>query len=467
MAAAACRTTSASPTPTRMRARCASPTAPTRCTATRLPSWNWASRRPSPRHLPSAATADALVLGAGIVGISVALHLQKRGRATLLIDRRGAAEETSFGNAGLVQREGVYPYGFPHDFGALFRYGLNRTIDAHYHPSAIPALAAFLWRYWHHSRPRRHAIIARIYAQLINHCLEEHETLIDECGAEDLVRRTGWMKAFRTERERDKRFAEAECWKRDFGLNGRTLDAAELQRVEPHVAPVLVGALHWTDPLAVFDPHALALAYLGLFERLGGRFVQANAAALEPAPTGWRLRTVDGPVAARDIVVALGPWSDVVTRRLGYDLPLAVKRGYHMHYRAAGRAVLNHPILDAERGYFLAPMRRGIRLTTGAEFALRDAIRTPVQLGRAEPIARNLFPLAERLDTEPWMGSRPCTPDMMPVIGPAPRHKGLWFAFGHAHHGLTLGPVTGRLVAELVCGERPFVDPSAYRAERF
>ena len=79
-------------------------------------------------------------------------------------------------------------------------------------------------------------------------------------------------------------------------------------------------------------------------------------------------------------------------------------------------------MLDTERGYFLAPMRRGIRLTTGAEFALRDAIRTPVQLGRAEPIARDLFPLAERLDTEPWMGARPCTPDMMPVIGPAPRH---------------------------------------------
>ena len=79
----------------------------------------------------------------------------------------------------------------------------------------------------------------------------------------------------------------------------------------------------------------------------------------------------------------------------------------------------------------------------------------------------NLFPLAERLDTEPWMGSRPCTPDMMPVIGPAPRHKGLWFAFGHAHHGLTLGPVTGRLVAELVCGEPPFVDATAFRVDRF
>jgi D-amino-acid dehydrogenase len=408
--------------------------------------------------------ADALVLGAGIVGISVAVHLQKRGRATVLVDRRGAAEETSFGNAGLVQREGVYPYGFPHDFGALFRYGVNRTIDAHYHPSAIPKLAGFLWKYWNHSKPARHAEIARAYSQLINHCVEEHEALIGEAGAQALVRPTGWMKVFRTARERDKRFAEAERWQAEFGLNFRVLNERQIQEVEPHLAPVLVGALHWTDPLAVVDPQALALAYLDLFRRLGGQFVQGNAAALEE---GWTLRTVDGVVAARDVVVALGPWSDVVTRRLGYDFPLAVKRGYHMHYRAAGHAVLNHPVLDHERGYFLAPMRRGIRLTTGAEFALRDAIRTPVQLGRAEPIARELFPLAERLDTEAWMGSRPCTPDMMPVIGPAPRHRHLWLAFGHAHHGLTLGPVTGRLVAEMVCGERPFVDPTAYRADRF
>ena len=411
--------------------------------------------------------ADAVVLGAGIVGISVAVHLQKRGRATVLVDRRGAAEETSYGNAGLVQREGIYPYGFPHDFGALFRYSFNRTIDAYYHPTAIPRLAPFLWKYWHHSRPARHKAIAHQYARLIEHCLTEHEALAAEAGAQELFRRTGWMKVFRTARERDVRFAEAERWRGEFGLNYRTYDARTLQGLEPHLAPVLVGALHWVDPLAVFDPQRLALAYLQLFEKLGGRFVQGNAASLYADAGAWRMRTVEGPLAARDAVVALGPWASVVTRMLGYDLPLAVKRGYHMHYRAAGRAVLNHPVLDHERGYFLAPMRRGIRLTTGAEFALRDAIRTPVQLGRAEPIARNLFPLAERLDTEPWMGSRPCTPDMMPVIGPAPRHKNLWFAFGHAHHGLTLGPVTGRMVAEMVCGEQPFIEPTAFRADRF
>jgi D-amino-acid dehydrogenase len=413
------------------------------------------------------ARHDIVVLGAGIVGICVALHLQKRARSVVLVDRRGAAEETSFGNAGLIQREGVYPYGFPHDFGALLRYGFNRTIDAHYHLSALPKLAPFLWRYWHHSRPARHAEVARRYAKLIEHCVTEHEALIAESGAGELVRRVGWMKVFRTARERDLRFAEAERWQREFGINRRQLDARALQEEEPHLAPVLAGALHWTDPISVQDPQGLALAYLKLFERLGGRFLQGNAASLEAEGAGWRLRTAEGPLQASGAVIALGPWADGLTRALGYDLPLAVKRGYHMHYRAAGEAKLNHPILDVERGYFMGPMQRGIRLTTGAEFALRDAIRTPVQLGRAEPIARDLFPLAERLDNEPWMGARPCTPDMLPVIGAAPKHRNLWFAFGHAHHGLTLGAVTGRLVAQMVTGEETFVDPAPYSAARF
>src|SRR6188472_101209 len=130
---------------------------------------------------------DAVVLGAGIVGICVALHLQKRGRSVVLVDRRGAAEETSFGNAGLIQREGVYPYGFPHDFGALLRYALNNTTDASYHFDAIPKIAPFLYRYWMHSRPARHEAIARQYAPLIEHSVDEHMALATEAGATGLI----------------------------------------------------------------------------------------------------------------------------------------------------------------------------------------------------------------------------------------------------------------------------------------
>jgi D-amino-acid dehydrogenase len=318
-----------------------------------------------------------------------------------------------------------------------------------------------------HSRPARHHAVAQKYAKLIEHCVSEHDALAIEAGATGFMHRAGWLKLFRTERERDKRFAEADRILPEFGVNYDKLDAAAVQAMEPHLAPCLAGALHYTDPVSVDDPQGLGLAYLRLFESLGGTFVQGNALSLEQDTAGWRMRTAQGPLTAGSAVIALGPWADVLTRSLGYELPLAVKRGYHMHYRAAGEARLNHPVLDMERGYFLAPMVRGIRLTTGAEFAMRDAIKTPVQLGRAEPIARDLFPLAERLDTEAWMGARPCTPDMLPVIGRAPRHPSLYFAFGHAHHGLTLGAVTGRLVAEMMTGEAPFVDPAPYSPARF
>jgi len=146
---------------------------------------------------------------------------------------------------------------------------------------------------------------------------------------------------------------------------------------------------------------------------------------------------------------------------------MAVKRGYHMHFRERPGGGLSRPVLDADVGYVLAPMRQGIRLTTGAEFADRDAPPTPVQLDRLMPAAKGLFPLGEAVEPTPWMGRRPCFADSRPVIGPAPGQAGLWLAFGHAHWGLTLAAITGRLVADLVTKAAPVVDPAAFAAERF
>jgi D-amino-acid dehydrogenase len=112
-------------------------------------------------------------------------------------------------------------------------------------------------------------------------------------------------------------------------------------------------------------------------------------------------------------------------------------------------------------------MEQGIRLTTGVEFAARDAPPTPVQLDRVLPAARKLFLLGERIEPKAWLGARPCFPDSRPIISRAPLHGGLWLAFGHAHWGLTLGPVTGRLIAELVSGAAPFCDPKPFSADRF
>ena len=287
-----------------------------------------------------------------------------------------------------------------------------------------------------------------------------------EAGITPLLRKTGWIKVFRSHRTFEHSLVDAEALKA-YGIRFDVLDGEGLRNREPHVSEVLVGGIHWLDPATVPDPSAVAKGYAELFVRRGGRFLKGDARSLAPSGDEWVLQGEGGPLHARAAVLALGPWSDDIYRPLGYRLPLAVKRGYHMHYRATGNAVLNHPVLDTDGGFVLAPMTRGIRLTTGAEFAARDAPPTPVQIGRTEPRAREIFPLGTRVDPEPWLGRRPCLPDMRPVIGPAGRHKGLWFAFGHNHHGFTLGPVTGRLLAEMMTGETPFTDPRPYRADRF
>jgi len=411
-------------------------------------------------------TADVVVLGAGMVGVSAALHLQARGRDVAIIDRHGAAGlETSFGNAGLIERSSLFPYLFPRDPRRLALYALNLLPEAHYHVSAIPEFGPWLLRYWRESAPERVAKNAAAVRPLIENCVSEHQALVEMARSGDLLRKSGWLKAFRSEAAFAIGAREAEKL-RGYGLRVDILDAAAVHAREPALAP-LAGAAHFLDTMSIDDPSRLAQSYADLFVARGGRFLSGDARSFGESGDGrWSVETHDGMLAAKDMVVALGPWSGEIFRPLGYAIPLGFKRGYHMHYAQSG-APLRHPVLDAENGYVLAPMTRGVRLTTGAEFARRDAPPTPVQVDVCEKIARSFAPLGERLDAKPWMGARPCLPDMLPVIGPAPRHPGLWFDFGHAHHGVTLGPVSGRLLAEMMTGETPFTDPAPYSVLRF
>jgi D-amino-acid dehydrogenase len=411
--------------------------------------------------------ADVVVLGAGIVGVSAALHLQQRGRDVVLIDKNDlAGQETSYGNAGLIEAASVFPYIFPRDIGQILRYALNRSGDVHYHFSDLPVFLPWLVRYFLASSPQRALRSAMAALPLIQRSLVEHEALIAQAEVPDLLRRTGWIKLFRSDATMAKGISALER-DRAYGVEAEILDRNAIAAREPGLSGDFAGAIHWPAPGFVPDPGELVKAYAALFKRKGGRSMVGDARTLAPWAGGWRVAGGGGTVVSREIVVALGPWSDLVFRPLGYAIPLGVKRGYHLHLKPRGNAVLHHPVLDTDRSYLLAPMNGGIRLTTGAEFARRDAPPTPVQIERALPLARGLFPLGEAVDAKPWMGARPCLPDMLPVIGKAPRHPGLWFDFGHQHHGLTLGPATGRLLAEMMTGEEPFADPKPFAAERF
>jgi D-amino-acid dehydrogenase len=411
---------------------------------------------------------ETIVLGAGMVGVSIAWHLARRGRSVLLVDRRPPGRETSFGNGGLIQREAVRPYPFPRELGKLLAVLPNRRVDIRYSLRGMLESVGPLFSYWRHSAPGRHARIIPEYASLIALSTQEHEPMIEAAGAQALVKKDGWLEVYRHQAELEERAAEARDAAERFGVTHELLDRAGLQRREPVLSDSAVGAIHWTNAWSVADPGDLVAAYAQDFQRGGGRFLQAEIQSVAQVGEGWRVATDAGSHDAQDVVVALGPWAGGWLKALGYRLPTFVKRGYHMHYAAPDDQRLHYSLLDAEVGYILAPMRTGIRLTTGAELERLDSPPHHEQLAAAERVARELYPaLGERLDAEPWKGARPCLPDMKPVIGPAPRHAGLWFAFGHGHQGFTLGPVTGRVIAEMMEGETPVVEMSPFRADRF
>ncbi len=412
------------------------------------------------------ARTDAIVLGAGIVGTSVALHLAKRGMAVALVDRAGVGEETSYGNSGVIEGSTILPPAFPSSLTGLLRVALKRASEANYHLSFLPQVAPWLMAFRANSRPQRIAETARLNRPLFARALAEHETLMAESGATQYLRNTGWMKLYRSERA----FADLEpefALAREFGLPLDALDAAGARKLEPSLNPVFKRVVFWPKAASVSNPLAVTRAYAARFAKLGGITLNGDARSLHRAGRGWRVETDEGALDAPEVVVALGPWAPDLLKPLGLKLPMAVKRGYHRHFRAEGEAMLARPVVDVEYGYLITPMEQGIRLTTGAEFAARDAAPTPVQFDRLMPQARKLFPLGERADDKTWVGSRPCFPDSRPVIGRAPGLSGIWLAIGHAHWGLTLGPITGVLLGQMMAGETPFCDPKPYMAERF
>ena len=413
-------------------------------------------------------THDTIVLGAGMVGVGCALHLQARGQAVALLDRRAPGLETSYGNAGIIQREAIAPYALPRDLGFLLSGTTNQRVDVRYHAGDAARMLGPLWAYYRNSAPGPYRRISREYETLIALSLDTHTQLMTDADAHGLVASQGYLMLYRSERELQSFFEVADERAR-HGVNHIKLTGADVAREEPSLVGAFAGAVRWTDPIAISSPGDLVQAYARLFQRRGGAVHLGDAMTLRNTDAGaWQVDTIDEKtLEAKQVVVALGPWTLQLTSRFGYTVPMIPKRGYHMHYARLPGKPLHSTVIDAEYGYVVAPMKDGLRLTTGAELASVDAPRTPTQIDAAEKIARQNFPLGDRVDAEPWMGTRPCMPDMKPVFGAVPDVPGLWCAFGHGHQGFTLGPVTGELLAAMMTGATPRVDVRPFSPERF
>jgi len=412
---------------------------------------------------------DTLVLGAGIIGTSAAWHLQNSGQKVALLDRGLPGLGASFGNAGLIERSSVIPYHFPRRLRDVLCYATNRQAAMRYDLAYLPKIAPWLYQFWRHSSPKNLGLAADAMLPLIERSVDEHDVMIAAAGLQHLRRKQGWIEIFRGA----KVFEQAKAELADlsaYNLQSNVLDAAALREREPGLGDGLVGAIHWLDPHTITSPGALVAGYCQHFIAQGGQFFQGDANSLTgKGGSHWQVETQAGTIEAKNVVIALGWESGKLIKKLtGKKLPLAVKRGYHRHYKQPERRELQHSLCDTQGGFVLAPMDKGLRLTTGIEFSHPGSAPNDSQLRRCEQIARRYCDLGEPIMQEIWLGRRPCLPDMRPIIGPVDERAGLWANFGHAHHGLTLGPVSGLLLTQMMLGqEKPFTAPAPFSFKRF
>ena len=402
---------------------------------------------------------DVIVVGAGMVGVSTAIHLLKRGRNVLLLDKRGIAQETSYGNSGIIESSYVLPFAPPHwkNIPAIM-LGLNPYARISY-PDGISQIPWMLRFYWE-SRKTARSESGAAMRPLVENAVSEHESIMRAANASQYISDQGRIKLHRSQQSFKNAAYERKAIK-EYGVPFDILSAKELQEIEPDIKPNFHTAIRLKDSKRYTNPAKAIQSAAKWFVEQGGTYQTQSVTSLHSRHGQWHVNEH----TADNIVICAGPWSNQLLKPLGHNFPLGVKRGYHQHFKS--NASLNYALVDADEGYLICPMEQGMRITTGAEFANMDTKQNPIQIAQALPKAREIIDIGEQAEEGAWIGTRPCTPDSLPIIGESSQHKGLWFNLGHGHCGITAGPASARLTAELITNEKPFCDPLPYSAERF
>ena len=412
----------------------------------------------------TAHQTDVAVLGAGIVGVSVAFAARQRGLSVVLIDRREPGSETSYGNAGVLSSGSIVPLNQPSLWKLLPKYLTNRHPALRWDPAWAIRNVDWIARFLANTTSARVKPRAAALHGLIRASLKLHREWIVSADAAQRIRETGWLRVWRSAGDSAAKAEQALL--AEYGIPSELLDRQALSALEPGIVPVYQAGLLHTDTASVDSPGAVVKAYARAFVGAGGHIRRSDIKAIAREGDGWRVMLADGAIVARHVVVALGPWSAELLRPLGYRVPLASERGYHQEFKPNPARTLRRPIHDSDGAFVMTPMENGIRITTGVQLTARDAPSSFAQLEAAIPLARSVAEFGEAVG-EPWRGARPTLPDSLPMIGPAPRHPRLWLAFGHQHIGFTTGPATGAAIAAMIGGSPPPFDTAPFAPGRY
>lgn len=411
-----------------------------------------------PRH--------AAVIGAGIVGVCTAIELRRRGLNVTLIDRGEPGAACSFGNAGILGIQSCVPFALPGIASTVPRMLFDRQGPLVVRREGFARTLPWAWRFLRGAYDGRVSARADAMKALYSNALDLHEGMAREAGVADLIRETYYLHAYKRADEFNVETGLAWKLRRERGARITVLKGGAIRELEPEISEIYTHAVRFGPIGHAANPFRLTEAYAGHFARMGGVFKRANVLRLVPGEPRSTIMTDQGDVTADMIGIAAGSWSLKLLEPLGVTFPLIAERGYHLTFADPG-IKLQHVLNEPSRHVAISSMEMGLRIAGTEELGDPDAKPDWRRADALRSVVAAMLPHADLSRSTRWMGPRPGTPDSLPVIDLIPGHRNIVVATGHGHLGLTGGPMTARLAAALLTGERTNLDLAPYAIERF
>ena len=411
------------------------------------------------------AQRKIIVIGAGIVGVSSAIWLRRAGHEVTLVDKGEPGMGASYGNGCILASCSMVPVTAPGLIARGPAYLLNPDFPLFLRWGYLPRLVPWLVKYLSHANLGDTRRIARALTTIVGDSLQQHQALTAGTSAAKWVCESEYNFVYA---DRAAYQADALAWelRREAGFTPEIIEGPAVREKEPILGPQ-VGLLAVNKNHGfILNPASYVRDLVAVLEQLGGRFIRAEVKDFDLS--GGRVSAVDtdaGRMVCDGAVLAAGVWSKPLMAKLGINVPLEAERGYHVVYKHPSMTP-NNPMMLTGGKFVATAMDQGLRCAGIVEFGGLDERLSPAPLRLLRKKVKEIFPQMNAQEEEEWLGFRPAPSDSLPLIGEIGT-SGVYAAFGHHHIGLTGGPKTGRIVADLVSGAPGNHDLSPYAPTRF
>ncbi len=398
------------------------------------------------------------VIGAGIIGLSTAYYLQKTGHQVILIDKQEHGTGTSRGHASMIANYGVPGINQPQVWQQLPRYLFSKSSPIAIQWSKIGKLTPWLIQFLKNCNTTSMEKTAAHTYSLLKSALPNYQELLKEVGAENLITHRGVLYVWIDPRQQPN--SSQINIRSESGVEQIKLSGEEIRELEPNLSYQIQGGWHFPKAHHTLDPDLILEKLYKNFLSRGGQFQKEEVSAIHPEEGSTQINNIDYD----QVVVCTGAFSKALVRQIeGQFIPLETERGYHIEF-IEKQQLLSRPISLVESGMYLTPLHNRLRAVGTVELG---GLHSEISQARIDYIVRDAKRLLPSLQDyqNPWLGYRPTMPDCLPVLGRSPKFKNIFYAFGHNHLGWTLGPTTGKLIADLICHGREI--NSVYSIDRY